>query len=330
MAGILDTDMTTLARGARTGFEWWTGELRAMVPARLQAGAQRGPAAIAEWNGSALTLLRAGVAIPLPVHGEAMPVTIALLPEAVLMRTLDLPALPPRDLDRLVALDLDRLMPFPPGSAVVAVASAPRDAAGRAAVTIAALPRDRAEAILDVARDTNLAPRRMIVAGTRLDFLPALGGGVAEARAARLWWSLVAGLAVLLILVLVVRDVQRTRALEALVVSQETGATAAQALRRRVLTEDARRRDWLLARGRRNPVGVLAETTRVIPGRAWVQRFDWTPERLRIAGYKSGDIDIVAALRASPLFASVRPSNAESNAPQPLGEPYDVTAEFAR
>lgn len=328
MAGILDTDMTALARATRAGFDWWTAELRAMVPEQLQAR-QRTPAAVATWCDGMLTLNRSGVVATLPVDGAPLPVTIALPAEMVLVRILDLPALPRRDLERLVLLDLDRLMPFPPGTAVVAIEVA-AGLPGRADVAVAALPRDRALAILDAANAANLAPQQVIVAGSRLDFLPALGGGGAAARAVRFWWSVVAGLTALLILVVVGRDIQQTRALEELVVSQGDGATAARLLRSRVLIEDARRRSWLVRRERRDLLGVLGETTRVVPVRAWVQRFDWTPERLRIAGFKAGDVDLVTSLRTSPLFAGVRPSNAESSAPQPLGEPFDVTAEFAR
>jgi general secretion pathway protein L len=329
VAALLDMDMTTLARLAGEGFAWWTGELRAMLPARLLAMGRSAPAVTARWANGQLTLSRGGNAVALPGAGRSLPVTLDLPAGAALVRTLDLPALGRRDLERMVTLDLDRLMPFPAGTAVAAIEAGARNAAGQVRVTIAAMPRTEAQAALTAADAANLKPVRLSVAG-RFDLLPALQDGGGNARPQRFWWSMVAAAAVLLIAMLVVRDVERTRTLETLVVAHGDGAATARALRARVIAEDRRRRQWLAQRQRQNVLGMLAETTRVVPQRAWVQRLDWDGARLRLSGYKAGDVDIIASLRRSPLFAAVRPSNAEAAAPQPLGEPFDVTAELRR
>ncbi len=327
MAGMLDMDMTTLAQTLRGGFAWWADELAGMVPASLRRLAAPRPGVTAVLVGETFALSRNGV--PLPPADPAQPVAAAIVLPAslVLTRTLPLPAVGRRDLAQLIALEIDRLMPFPPGSAVFDFETGEPAGNGRVLVTVAAMPRATAAGAVTAARSAGLVPRRLGLA-SGFDFLPQLGER-GSSGAARFWWTLVAVLAAALVATLIVRDVQRTRALDALVTAHGEGAASARALRLRVLAEDARRRTWLARREARDPLRLLAAATRALPDNAWVQRLDFDGTRLRLVGFKNGGVDTVAALRTAAVFGAVRPSSSDIAPPQPLGQPFDVTAELA-
>ncbi len=325
---ILDADVATLARWARTGFDWWIDELRGLVPPGLKRHLAPQPAVIALADGDRIGLLRHG----LPVDRAAGPVVVALPAEAVLLRVVRLPALGQADLRRLVLLDADRLLPFPAGAAFIDFDSGPRGADGLAQVTIAGAPVGRARQALAAAEAAGLAVTRLGVAtgdGVRFDFLPALhaADGTAPGRARRWWWSLVAAAFVLNLAVLIGRDVYALRETEALVTAHGEAAATARTLRARVLGEDARRRALLARRDAQDPLPLLAAATRALPDTAWVQRLSWDGGQLRLAGYKTGAADVVAALRRFPAFASARRVPGEATAASSTTEPFDVSIE---
>ena len=323
MAGVLDTDMTTLARTLRRGIAWWLDELRDMLPRRLRELGNAPPAIVARWTGSGFILSRDGTALaatPDPRRPRA--VAVELPGAMVLTRDVTLPPLGRRDLARLIELDAERLMPFPPGTAVVSFV-----AGGGGQVAVAAMPRSDALTVLAAARQAGLAPRSLGLAGG-FDFLPRLAAPGGQ-RGQRFWWSAVGVMALLLVTTVIGLDVQRTRQLEALVTAHGDAAASARAVRLRVIGEDARRRAWLARRATHDPLALLAAATRALPEGAWVQRLDFDGTRLRLAGYKAGNIDLVAALRKVALFARVRPSNSDIAPPQAQGQPFDVTAELA-
>lgn len=327
---ILNADMATLGRWLRSGWDWWLAELRALAPAGLSAQLGARDQIVARPQpGGRFEVVARGVPLP-PGRQGGVSATLAVDPGDCLIREMRLPALARADLEKLVALDLDRLMPFPAGEAVVAVEPGPRGGDGRQSVTIAALPRPRAAALLDAASAARIDVRRMGVAdarGVRFDFLPALQAGRhAGLKPAQLWWAIVGLLFALNLAVLIIRDVEATRSLEELVaVSGQTAATARQ-LRARVMAEDARRQAQVAQRRATDPLPLLADVTRALPDGAWVQRLSWDGAQLRIAGFKRAEVDVVAALRKLPRFGQVRSSGADVAARQEQGEPYDVTA----
>ena len=74
-----------------------------------------------------------------------------------------------------------------------------------------------------------------------------------------------------------------------------------------------------------DPLSILALTTEALPEGAWVQRYAWTPETLRLTGYKHQQRHPARAARHRPLRLDFRPayrSTAESGG----GQPFDVTA----
>ena len=57
-----------------------------------------------------------------------------------------------------------------------------------------------------------------------------------------------------------------------------------------------------------------------------MQRFVWTPETLRLTGYKAPGSDIQSALRRTGRFASLQTSVSDPTAEGGGGQPFDVSA----
>jgi hypothetical protein len=334
---FLDMDMAQLGRSAREVYRWWVAELGAMIPVRWQRHkAQRlsGLIAFAESGGGFSVdgvMREAGI-------GNSDAATILLSRNRALVRTISLPPLGRDDLRKLVALDLDRLMPFPPGAGCADVsADGMVTEDGRSDVQVAAIAKDELAAIWQGALDHGFAPRAIGIAdgsGAHLefDFLPALvAAGIATpVRRSRGWWLLVALLFAANIGVMVWKDMQRNTALEELVATQQPLVTAARKMAVRLTGEDKTRAALMEARRKDNALAALALVTRVVPAGAWVQRYSWNGEVLRLSGYKQPGVDVLAALRKSGSFASVRATTSDVAAESATGQPFDVTAAWAK
>ena len=111
---------------------------------------------------------------------------------------------------------------------------------------------------------------------------------------------------------------------------QQTAVSAVSQLQRRVQTEDVQRRDLLARQIQSDPLHVLDALTKALPASAWVQRLEWNGQTVRIVGFKDGNADLVASLRASPLF--VNPRSAGPNAPAKPGAspPFDITVDVSK
>lgn len=337
---ILDMDMTSLGAALREGWNWWTGELAGMVPERWRARPQTltGPLVEADGNG---VLRLGGVRLDPVAEGTRRRLLHMVLPaEAVIARRTMLPRLGQRDLARMVALELDRLLPFPVGTAIAAARPLLHEAeAGhtRLPTLIGGMPLARAGALVEAARDAGIEPLSLTWESTEdegvtLDLLPALiaSGAIAPRRDGRkFWWGLVATLFLVNVGVLIGRDVAATNAFAAEVAEQQATGTAARAIAARIAAETARRQTLGEERRTHDPLGMLVLTTRALPEGAWVQRYAWTPETLRLTGTKPPASDIQRALRQTGRLASLQTSVSDPTAESGGGQPFDVSAAIA-
>jgi hypothetical protein len=336
---LLDADMTTLSRALKEGARWWVHELTAMLPqgAGHERKAISGLVATYSADGN---LRLGGESLPLGSadQGKGLRSATILIPEKLcLIRQVALPVMRRADMRKLVMLDLDRLMPFALDSAyadVVPTGTASAD--GRSDVAIAALPKAQVKAIYAAATEAGLAPRAIGIADSddaslRFDFLPGLAddGLATQMRSGTaFWWWLLTVLFALNVGALIFRDMQSVSQLATLVESQQTTANAARRLAQRIAGEEGLRGELLARRERDNALSALAFVTRAVPAGVWIQRYSWNGEMLRLSGYKQGNVDVVAALRKSGGFASVRASTSDVAAESTTGQPFDVTAEW--
>jgi len=330
-------DMTSLGAALREGWDWWTGELAQMVPDRWKARPQSltGPVAIFDADG----VLHYDGAAPYPAEpGARRRLIHVMLPDGVVIATRTLlPRLAQRDLARVVSLELDRLLPFPPGVAIAAARPLPgADGAqnGRVPTLVAAMPIARAAALLETAREAGVEPLSLSwqspdVDGVTLDLLPALvasGQIVPRRDGRRFWWGMVAALFVINLGVMIWRDVAATNAFAEEVAASQATSTAARALAGRIAQEAGLRKALVAERDAHDPLALLALTTVTLPEGAWVQRFTWTPKTLRLTGYKAAGSDIQSALRRTGRFASIQTSVSDPTAESGGGQPFDLSA----
>jgi Tfp pilus assembly protein PilN len=146
----------------------------------------------------------------------------------------------------------------------------------------------------------------------------------------RYWWVAVAALVLINLGVLIGRDMLDVSRLRAAVDDQRGAVDAALALRRRVEKESAQRQDLIVRGGRNEPLRMLSALTAAIPPGAWVQHLEWNGQTLRVIGFKSGDVDMAAALKGSPAFTNPRAATFDAASRPGGAQPFDVTVDASK
>lgn len=331
---ILNADMATAGAGLRAGWAWWVDELRSMVPGVLR-GSRRSGSIIAEMRGTGAAYQRDGR----PLAGPPSDGRVALaVPRAqALMRETVLPRLSRADTRRLIALDLDRLTPVDPASAVFDFENAPGEPPpGRQLVRLAVITRAAALTALARADALGLVPHVLCIAdgagGVAFDFLPALAEGGPRAPwwvQARTWWMAAAALLLANLAFAVWRDMADVARLSDTVAAQSDAVQLAQRAKARVRAEDVRRAAWAERRAAQDPLPPLAAATLALPAPVWAQRLGWDGHALRLTGYTSAAVDPVSLLRRAPIFSAVHASTSDVAPTMPQFQPFDLTATVA-
>jgi hypothetical protein len=337
---ILDMDMTSLGASLREGWDWWTGELAAMVPARWQPQGRKlsGPSAAFDTEGD--LWLDGAVLEPVADSARRRLLPVVLPPAAAIATRTMLPRLAPRDLTRMVVLELDRLLPFPPGTAIAGarvLAGEAEPGHARVPTLVAGMPQKRAAALVEEARARGIEPLALLWRSPEdetvtIDLLPALveSGAITVRRDSRpFWWGLVAALFLANAGLMIWRDIAATNSFAAEVEAQAATGAAARSLAGRLARETALRKTLVAERDANDPLSMLALTTVALPDGAWVQRYVWTGETLRITGYKAPGSDIQTALRRTGRFASLQTSVSDPTAEGGGGQPFDISATLA-
>jgi general secretion pathway protein L len=329
-ANLLDADMTTVARWLGEGYGWWMQTLAAMLPASVKQMFSVRPEACA-WIGEdgGLVVETGSQAQRASPAKSKLAVTLLLPASQCLIREIDLPVMPVGDVRRLVGLDSDRLLPFPPGSCFVDVEVIGTQA-GRQKVAVAAIQKTHAMRLVDAAVAFDLVPQALrieILGGVRFDFWPALRAesGETDNKARPIWWGVVVVLLLVNLGVVVGRDIQATTAMETMVTRHASVAASARALRLRIVQEDRRRVALLAQRASGEPLALIEQLTRVIPQNSWVQQLTLADGRLRLIGYQGEGDDVLARLRAVPRFKSAQPAVSEAAGVEGARSGFDIS-----
>lgn len=328
--GILDTDMPTLGRWLLQGVRWWVDEIRGVVPHRWRGlGGERLPRLT--YHDGALVAENDGATHPAPGLRVAV-----IVPQALcLSRRIERPVVNERDVQRMLALEGDTLLPFPAGTMLVAGRALDRGGGpGRMRIEVAGLPLDLAQQIAAAITRTGVIAARIERQGIEgpvpaIDFAPAMRAAdlvPPPRRMAALLWALVAFLLGLNLAVWIWRDAAQTDRLNALVEAQRPAVAVAQQISRRIAQDRLTVTRTTALRGHNDALGGLAEISKALPPGAWLQRYVWDGETVRLAGYKPARIDIAGALRRSGRFADVRQLAEETEVEAPLGARFDLSA----
>lgn len=335
--GILDADMQTVGRWISTGVSWWLDQLSTLVPQRLRDW-QTTRRILADYQpetGEFLT--RLDPAAPYPAR--LGPVTIILPAGFCLTRMIERPAMIPRDLESMIQLDGARIMPMAAEDMLIATRIVSRsETTGRMQVEVAAMPRPAADA-LSVALARLDQPCLGILTATPeplevppINFLPMLQkAGLARnrSRGAMPLWIAVGMLLILNIGILVWRDSEAVKILEARVAQQQPAIGAVRRINAQIARADGFAAATVDARRTGEPMDMLARIAATLPQGVWVQRYTWQGDALRLSGYRPPQADIAGGLRRAGLRVE-RYSDSSSAGQNALGQPFEVTLRITR
>ena len=339
---ILNSDMETIGRLIRQGLAWWLDELLALVPPEWRARFAQRPKLIIDWDDAGLNSREGSASKPFDpashTSGELDNATIVLPMSRVLTRELDLPLLPPNDIRRLVALDIDRLTPFPIESVYFDTEIVQRDTdRGKQRVLLGVMPRTAFAEILERAKAAGLGAASVGMRGEagsniHFDFLAqAHGSGSVRGARARvpLWWAAVVVLLAANVGLFSYRDSASLDELRNEVDSQSETVALAMHLHARVEAE-AERRAALLDRLAHNaPLRILDAVTRAMPANTWARRLEWNGQTVQVSGYKQGPADLLVKFESSPVLRNARAlsTNAKPAAPN-TPEAFEIAADI--
>ena len=332
----LNTDLNQLWPMVRRGFAWWTGQLAGLVPERWRPRGRAGLIAEPLESGPGFQLSRQGQlleTLTIPLR-RARRVTLMLPADQALVRDSELPSFSAEDTRRMVALEIDRLMPFPEGAAVHDVELAAAGAGPRRLVLIGAALRQDVIFAVDQARAFGLEPTRVgaIWGGAaRFDFLRALGAGAgmgADDRRSLYWATAIGGLIAFNVFLLIFRDMNSVATLREVVEAQRDSVAIALRIRNAATVERDQRARLAAYRVAASPSRLLATVNAVLPRGAWVHRLAWNGQAVRLVGFKGEGVDVARALRAAPDLTNVRALAAvEGAVDDRRKQPFDVAAE---
>lgn len=310
---LLSADMPTLRRWLAQGWEWWTGQLAAMLPGTARRQRHRGtviardPADPCGWH-----VVGTGQSAHMLGARQRQGLLAALRPGDILCRTIDVPPLGRGELRQMLAMDIDRIGPIPQPQAVFDVEPVERSET-RLSVRLGMVPRDRLMGWIGSLDAMDIRPSRIALAeedGYHFDFLKA--AGIARADSGRWrWWAVVATLVALNIGALIWRDMAALEATRGAVEEQAPAGRTALLIRQRIEKEQQRRQGLVRARAEQDPLPLLAALSAALPPGAWVQRLEYRQRQVRLVGFAPGATDVAEALRQSPRLRAIVENDAE-------------------
>ncbi len=326
MSDVLNTEVGDVLQALKRAGRWWWAELAEVFAPLARPGRRRAWPHTAERGPDGRWALRDAAGVPVPITGGARDAAVVLAPGEALVRVLPMPDLPERDLRRMVELGVDRLIPFPPAEAAVALDVAElTDGDGRRTVRLAAAPRATVDAVLRSAEAAGIAPVALLARGegVEIDLLPSLSAPptARDRRVRAVAWAVMAALLVFNVGLWIWRDVRDLDVLKDAAAQRRPVAERVERLRRTLRGEAERVRARVAARAANEPLRTLDALSRAIPSDAWVQRLTLDGGRVRLAGRRREGSDVAAALQRAG-FPDARPSG---DAPTSV-DGFDITA----
>lgn len=338
--------LTTVRRHASEFFDWWLGELRALVPARLarlliapvnELVLDHRPPHLSLTRRNGTTERKLGTiefsvddaehtrttlqAILGDINPSQMQVSLQLPPEQALRKVVDLPAAAEENLREVLAFEMDRLTPFAADAVYYDVRVRSRDPeAKRIKVELMVLPHAAVDQTVEQLRRIGVPPDVLTLPRSRSDggtgawrlSLSGLGNGRRRlVSAPALLFVLAAVLFVAGVFVSLDRLRGRAQDLDQQIAVARTGAEEGRRLQEQIdkLSSEG---NFIVDRKRaRAPVvEVLNELSRVLPDDTWLYRLRLMGDELQVFGYSPNASAMIGLIENSPLF-----SNAQFRAP---------------
>ena len=315
----------------REFFSWWFGQLAELLPRELrrsQLGAEDGlvitpigplgqgveaVAADLRRNGKETPLGHFAIGVvglaELPRSGGRT--TVLRLGQAdVLSKTVSLPLAAERELDQVLAFEMDRETPFKSEELYWnhRIMAADRQN-GRLSVRLLLLPKANLDPLLADLAAIGIQPRRVEIADgpDRGSYVPLTGNGYHPHRASnRLLWPAAACCAALAIGAVVtpfVRQELTIASLEREIKVSRTAAAEAESVRQEIdrLSGSASFIESERDKAGR-PLVVLAATTRILPDDTYLTEMELRQRKLTLSGRSAGAARLIGALAADGEF----------------------------
>lgn len=332
MTDWLDTDVSAIGDQVRRGFAWWFGELADLLAPLTRPNIHKHLSVLAEQvSESEFRVHREGADDFVQTASSKRRRATLVLPAGVILNyEIWRPVLAPRDLRRLIRLEMDRLTPFSEESVYFDAAVKPQIVEdGRQLVQLVVAPRSYVDRLFSDAAAVGLEATAIVafVNDEPIDFLPAKRqvDAPSQLRLRYAGWAILAVLAALNVAVAVWKDVSATKAMEAQVALQAPVVSKIVSLRQRVFSLQNQAVAQANARKVGEPLRVINELARVLPSGIWTERLSWDGTTVELSGQQRAGLNVIEALQSSPMFKNVR--NAETSAVE-VGD-YDVTADVA-
>lgn len=315
----------------REFFTWWVGQLAELLPSELRRSAlAAGDALVITPIGPlgqpieavAADLRRNGKEVPLghfalgAIGSAELPRTadktvVLRLGEAdVLGKTISLPIAAERELDQVLAFEMDRETPFKSEELYWnhRVAAADRQS-GRLSVRLLVLPKANLDPLLTDLAAVGIRPWRVEVADgpDRGFYVPINGNGSrAHPGSTRLLWPIAACCAALALAAVVtpfVRQELQLAALQRQIAISRAAAAEAEGLRRDVdrLSGSAGFIESERDKAGR-PLSILAAATRILPDDTYLTEMELRQRKLTLSGRSAGAARLIGALAADGEF----------------------------
>ena len=245
------------------------------------------------------TALRA--ALPNLAPGE--PIHLRVPPSLVLEREVSLPLAAERDMERVVAYDMERLTPFTTAEVFWGVSLLTRDKArGKIQLSLTIVPRTALADLLDRLIAAGLTPQNLEIPGEiprsiRLNHDTRGSNG----RRTQLAYAAIAALLVLVLISPFLRQTSDLASLERRENSMQSQLTEAQKLRDTIMGSGTGG-DAVLADTKRvgDALSALAAITEILPNTAYLNEFTMRERKINLSGLATSAAPLIAALSNDP------------------------------
>jgi general secretion pathway protein L len=347
-------------------FSWWVGELKALLPSRLdrllsppanELELELADARLTMCHRSGSTTRDLGAVDIEPADPESarsairsivgemaldhVQILLRLPAERALRKIVDLPAAAEENLRQVAAFEMDRLTPFAADSVHYAVRVIDRDAEQRRIrAELIVVPRAGVDPSVELLREVGLDPDAIILprngdTGAPAHRLPLAGNGGGGRRLigrASLVLLVLAGVLVAATVVLALD--RKERYVEAL--KREVATARKEAEEGRRLQEQIEQLssagDFIVDKKRSRPpaVEVLNDLTRTLPDDIWLYRLRMINDEIQTFGYSPNASAIIGLLENSALFQNAQFRAPLTRDPRVDAEQFHIAFQIAR
>ncbi|MBV8889100.1 MAG: PilN domain-containing protein [Alphaproteobacteria bacterium] len=340
----------------REFFEWWLGQLASLLPEAWRGAGPKADDALViapigplgqSIDGFAVSLRRNGTEIPQGRFGieaagwgevprpAGTPAVLRLSGGEVLSKTLTLPLAAERELDQVLAFEMDRETPFKAEELYWNRRIEARDRQnGRLSVRLLLIPKTSLAPLLAALERVGIAPARAEIAdGPDRDHALPLSVEARRRRMARgpLIWptaACCAALAAAAIIVPFVRQGIAMAAVDRQIATARSAAAEADTLRREIehLSANADLVDSERDKAGR-PLEALAALTRILPDDTFLTEMILRQHKLTLTGRSGAAARLIGALSAGGEFRNPAFAAPVTRLDTPRSELFTITAE---